>query len=88
MPPKSNYGQAASAATTAEFAKELSDLSAFSEAEIARLFPKKEEAEALKKLIDAVNTATDEQDKRTKLITNIESVVRVATKLATKVILP
>lgn len=87
MPPKSPYGQAASEATTAEFAKELSALTAFSQEEIAKFFPQKEDADALKKLIDAVKTATDEQDKRTKLITNIESVARIVTKLATKVVL-
>ncbi len=88
MPRQSDVGQAASAKTSAQFAHELSALTAFSEAEVTKFFPVQEDAEALKKLIAAVKTATDENDKRAKLIGNIESVARVVTKLATKLVLP
>jgi hypothetical protein len=87
MANKSPIGAAASAKTPAQFAQELAALTNFTEDQIQALFPNQSDAEELKSLIELVQSAADENDKRTKLLNSITSVANVVTKIATKVVI-
>jgi hypothetical protein len=82
MPKPSPIATAAAKKTDEKFAKELSDATVFTPEEIKALFPAQQDADEFKKLVDAVKAATDENDKKTKLIANISSVASVISRLA------
>jgi hypothetical protein len=86
MPTKSTIGTLASAATAKEFADELSSYSTFTSAEIETLFPKKADREELLGLLQTVKSATDENDRRTKIVANIDRFASAVAKITMKVI--
>ena len=75
---------------TEELADEISKLGALTEEEIAELLPKRADQEELQKLIDAVNQATVENEKKAAINKNLgtlskavkDVVVTYAPKLA------
>lgn len=85
MPQQSDIGAAASEKTSAEFAQQLAQLTSFTPEQLKALFPKKADADELKKLIELVKNATDDNDREAKLIANIQTVASTVTKLVTKV---
>ena len=74
---------------TRELADEISKIGALNEEKIAALLPKRADQEELQKLIDAVNQARDENDRKTAITKNLgtlskavkDAVVKYAPKL-------
>ncbi len=83
---RSPIGAIASAETTAEFAEQLSSYSNFTAAEVKALFPKKADKEELLTLLKIVKNATDENDRKAKLIANIDKVASAVGKITMKAV--
>jgi hypothetical protein len=81
MPKKSAIGQLASKKTKSEFADELSSYTQLTKEEISALFPKKSDREELLALVEIVNSATDENEKKAKIAEKIGKVSGAVVKL-------
>lgn len=71
-------------ATTQELAHEISKIGALSEEKITELLPESANQEELKKLIDAVNKATTENDKKAAIIDNLGTMSQVVKDVVAK----
>lgn len=72
MPTKSEIGKIASKKTKKEFAEQLSSYTSLTQSEVATLFPKASDREALVELMKIVNSDADDKAKQAKLIANIQ----------------
>jgi len=81
MPKKSAVGQLASKKTKIEFADELSSYTQLTKEEIKNLFPKKSDREELLALLEIVNSAADENEKKAKVAEKIGKVSGAVLKL-------
>lgn len=84
MPKKSDIGKLASAATKAEFSEKLSSYTSLNAQELAELFPKKSDREELLTLLEIVNSASDENEKKVQIAENIGNISGAVIKLAKK----
>lgn len=78
---KTKLGQAASKMTKAQFGAELSSHLRLTKAEIDALFPEENDREELSKLVSEVLQAANENEKKAKLIGNIDAVAGAVVKL-------
>jgi len=85
---KSDIGKAADELTKKEFAEEMSSFIQLTKDQIDDLFPAKTDREELATLINIVLNAANENEKRARLITNINKVAGAVIKLLTRQIAP
>ena len=76
-----NILKATSEQTNAELATDISSLTKLKESQITSLFPTKPDKEKLLKLLEIVNSATDENKKITQLKNNIDDIAGTVLKL-------
>lgn len=81
MPKKSTVGQLASKKTKSEFSDELSSYTQLTKKEIGVLFPKKSDREELLILLEIVDSASDENEKKAKIAEKIGKVSGAVIKL-------
>jgi len=82
MPKKSAVGQIASKKTKKEFSNELSSHTQLTAEEVSNLFPKKSDREELLLLLELINSAADENEKKAKIAEKIEKISGAVIKLA------
>jgi hypothetical protein len=70
--------------TTRELADEISKIGSLSEDKIAALLPKRADQEELQKLIDAVNQATTENERKAAIIKSLGTLSKVVTDVVVK----
>ena len=72
--------------TDAQLASEISSLTRLKDEEISNLFPDKPDKEKLLKLLEIVNSATEENQKILQLKSNIEGIAGTVIKLVKLVV--
>ena len=73
--------QQAADMTDVELASQISSLTSLNNSQINQLFPAKSDKQNLLKLLDIVNSGTDDNNKITRLAGNIESLAGTVIKL-------
>jgi hypothetical protein len=81
---QSNIGRAASLATQSELSDDLLNFTCFSKDEMETLFPAQSDKTEFNKLIEIVAKATDDNDRKTKIIGNINDIAGAVSKLLVK----
>jgi hypothetical protein len=84
MPTKSEVGKLASTKTKKEFGAELSRLTSLTEKEAKELFPKKSDREELVELLKIVNSASDDNQKKAKIVAPIGPMIGAVLTIAKK----
>jgi len=87
MPDKSLVGVLASKKTKAEFAEELSKYTQLTADEIKELFPNKSDRKGLIELLKIIDSAADENEMKSEIVSKISLVGNIIVKLTKRFIL-